>query len=131
MVQIELDEEMCVLKRSGDSETMSFDKILTRVRKLGNETVPPLTVNYTQLVMKVIDQLYHNIPTTVIDELTAEQCASLSSKHPDYGILASRIIVSNHMRNTSNSFSEAMRELWSFTDVNGLSSPSSPKTFVA
>lgn len=123
MVQIELDEEMCVLKRSGDSETMSFDKILTRVRKLGNETVPPLTVNYTQLVMKVIDQLYHNIPTTVIDELTAEQCASLSSKHPDYGILASRIIVSNHMRNTSNSFSEAMRELWSFTDVNGLSSP--------
>lgn len=123
MVQSELDEEMCVLKRSGYSETMSFDKILTRVRKLGNETVPPLTVNYTQLVMKVIDQLYHNIPTTVIDELTAEQCASLSSKHPDYGVLASRIIVSNHMRNTSNSFSEAMRELWSFTDVNGLSSP--------
>lgn len=123
MAQSEHDEEMCVLKRSGDSETMSFDKILARVRKLGNETVPPLTVNYTQLVMKVIDQLYHNIPTTVIDELTAEQCASLSSKHPDYGILASRIIVSNHMRNTTGSFSEAMRQLWSFTDVNGLSSP--------
>lgn len=123
MAQNEHNEEMCVLKRSGNSETMSFDKILTRVKKLGNETVPPLTVNYTQLVMKVIDQLYHNIPTTVIDELTAEQCASLSSKHPDYGILGSRIIVSNHMRNTTDSFSEAMRQLWSFTDVNGLPSP--------
>ena len=123
MAQSGPDEEMCVLKRSGDSETMSFDKILTRVRKLGNETMPPLTVNYTQLVMKVIDQLYNNIPTTVIDELTAEQCASLSSKHPDYGVLASRIIVSNHMRNTTSSFSQAMRLLWSFTDVNGLSSP--------
>ena len=123
MAHGEFDEEMCVFKRSGESEVMSFDKILRRVKKLGNETVPPLTLNYAQLVMKVIDQLYHNIPTTVIDELTAEQCASMSTKHPDYGVLASRIIVSNHMRNTTDSFSEAMRQLWSFADVNGLTSP--------
>ena len=51
--------------------------------------------------MKVIDQLYDKIPTTVIDELTAEQCASLSTKHLDYGSLANRIIVSNNHKNTS------------------------------
>lgn len=122
MAHLDLDE-MCVTKRCGETEEMSFDKILTRVKKLGNETCPPLSVNYSQLVMKVIDQLYHGIPTTVIDELTAEQCASMSTKHPDYGVLASRVIVSNNMRNTTGSFCEAMRQLWSFRDVNGLSSP--------
>ena len=34
--------------------------------------------------MKVIDQLYDNIKTSLIDELTAEQCASMASIHPDY-----------------------------------------------
>ena len=121
MAAEELDE-MCVMKRSGESEIMSFDKILNRVKKLGNETNPPLSVNYSQLVMKVIDQLYHNIPTTIIDELTAEQCASMSTKHPDYGVLASRVIVSNHAKSTTDSFHEAMRQLWSFVDVNGLPS---------
>jgi hypothetical protein len=47
-----------------------------------------LSINYSSLTMKVIDQLYDGIPTTKIDELTAEQCASLSTQHPDYGTLA-------------------------------------------
>ena len=115
--------EMCVVKRCGEHEEVSFDKILNRVKKLGNETTPQLVINYSQLVMKVIDQLYPNIPTTVIDELTAEQCASLSTKHPDYGSLASRVIVSNNHRNTSETFSETVRILWQFTDVNGFASP--------
>ena len=124
MVETEFDEVMCVMKRSGVSEEMSFDKILTRVKSVSmNDTHPHLTVNYTQLVMKVIDQLYDNIPTTVIDELTAEQCASMGTKHPDYSILASRIIISNNMRNTSGSFSNAMQQLWSFTDINDVPSP--------
>ena len=49
--------------------------------------------------MKVIDQLYDKIPTTKIDELAAEQCASLSTLHPDYGILSSRIVISNNHKN--------------------------------
>ena len=73
--------------------------------------------------MKVIDQLYHNIPTKVIDELTVEQCTSMSTKHPDYGKLASRVIISNHMKNTTDSFCDAMHKLWNFKDVHGTSSP--------
>ena len=38
--------------------------------------------------MKIIDQLYDNIATSKIDDLMAEQCASLLSEHPDYGKLA-------------------------------------------
>ena len=50
------DTEMCVMKRCGEPEEVSFDKILNRVKKLGNEVIPPLSINYSQLVMKVIDQ---------------------------------------------------------------------------
>lgn len=74
------DKEMKVIKRNGEYEEVSFDKILHRVKKVGSQATPPLTINYSQLVMKVIDQLYDNIPTHIIDELTAEQCASMLHK---------------------------------------------------
>ena len=68
--------EMKVEKRNGSLENISFDKILARVKKLGDQK--NLNVTYSKLVMKVIDQLYDGIPTSKIDELTAEQCATLS-----------------------------------------------------
>ena len=97
------EQEMRVKKRNGSFEDVSFDKILTRMKKLGAEG-EQLRINYTPLAMKVIDQLYPDIPTSVIDELTAEQCAALCTKHPDYGALASRIVISNNHKNTVSSF---------------------------
>lgn len=90
---------MKVLKRSGKYEVMSFDKILRRIKSIGMEN--NIQINYTALAIKVIDQIYDNITTTLIDELTAETCASLSTNHPDYSILASSIIISNLHKNTS------------------------------
>lgn len=98
------NEELYVMKRNGETEVLSFDKILQRVKYLGTNQKPTLNVNYSQLVMKIVDQLYNNIPTHVIDELMAEQCASLTTKHLDYGILSSRIIVSNNHKNTTPFF---------------------------
>ena len=89
--------QMYVTKRNGELQEISFDKILDRVKKLGQEA--GISVNYSALVMKVIDQLYDKIPTGKIDELAAEQCASMSTHHPDYGTRAGRIIVSNHQKN--------------------------------
>ena len=83
----------------------------------------PLAINYSQLVMKVIDQLYDKIHTTVIDELTAEQCAALSTKHLDYAILANRIVVSNNHKNTLASFADSMELLYNFKDVHGIHKP--------
>ncbi len=104
-----------VTKRSGKREVVSFDKILTRIKKLGKNE---LDVNYTSLGVKIIDRLYPNIPTTMIDELTAEQCASLATKHPDYGKLASRVLISNHQKNTDNNFFKITKQLYNFRDVN-------------
>ena len=113
--------EMKVIKRDGRCVDVSFDKILNRVKILGREF--NVNINFSSLVMKVIDQLYNNIPTKQIDVLTAEQCASLITQHPDYSILAGAIVVSNHQKCTLNSFSETMHSLYNFIDIHGNISP--------
>lgn len=120
-VQNQNEEEMYVSKRNGNIENVSFDKILNRIKNIGQEV--NLKINYTTLAMKVIDQLYNKISTTKIDELSAQQCASMASIHHDYNILAGRIIVSNHHKNTSGSFSSVMEELYNCKDKHGNPSP--------
>ncbi len=121
MSSIDADEEMYVTKRNGDREIVSFDKISRRIKTLGAEA--NIKINYTSLVMKVIDQIYNNISTTKIDELSAEQCASMSTVHPDYNILAGRIVISNLHKNTTSSFSDAMTRLYNNKDKHDKHSP--------
>ena len=115
------NEEMYVVKRNKEKEIVSFDKILQRIKNTGAEV--NIQINYTALTMKVIDQLYDGISTTQIDEVTADQCASLSSTHPDYNILAGRIIVSNHQKNTMSSFTQVISALYQFKDKHDIPSP--------
>lgn len=115
------DDEMYVTKRDGKTEIVAFDKILQRIKRIGKEA--NIIVNYTGLAMKVIDQLFDGISTTKIDELSAEQCASMASTHYDYNTLAGRIIVSNHQKNTCESFSQVMEQLYGYLDKHGKPSP--------
>jgi len=111
------DLEMHVIKRNGKKEVISFDKILKRIKSLGKHFNLQHII-FAQLAMKVIDQLYDNIQTTKIDELTAEQCASMSSVHPDYTKLASAIVVSNLHKNTSACYYEIVKKLYEYRDSN-------------
>ena len=115
------ETEMRVKKRDGSLQEVKFDKILARVKKIGLQA--GVSINFSALVIKIIDQLYDGIPTTKIDDLTAEQCATQSSQHPDYGTLASYIIISNHHKNTDPSFVNVMRRLYEFTDNDGTHTP--------
>ncbi len=110
---------MKVRKRNGLLEEVSFDKILERVKKIVSEA--NINLNCSLLVMKIIDQLYDNIDTKKIDELTAEQCAGQITTHIDYSVLASRIIISNHHKNTSDSFKEVTEKLYNFKDLHNKS----------
>ena len=118
---METSTEMRVTKRDGQLQEVAFDKILERVKKLGLEA--RIHINYSSLVMKVIDQLYDKIPTAKIDELAAEQCAALSANHPDYAVLGARIIISNHQKNTDTEFSTVMRDLYNFINFKGENKP--------
>ena len=54
--------DMRVTKRNGELQDMFFDKILNRVKKLVKEA--KIQINYSALVIKIIDQLYDTISTT-------------------------------------------------------------------
>lgn len=113
-----ITNEMQVYKRSGEFQDVAFDKILARVKKLGNEANLNV-INYSGLVKKIIDQLYDGIHTTAIDNLTAEQCAMMSTQHPEYAILAAYVSVSNHQKNTNESILEVTRTLYNIFDSHG------------
>jgi len=106
---------MFVVKRDGKKETVKFDKITARIEKLcyslNHELVDPIDV-----AQKVIEGLFDGVTTSELDNLAAETAASLTTKHPDYALLASRIAVSNLHKNTLKSFSETMRILYLYVD---------------
>ncbi len=105
---------MYVIKRSGKQESVKFDKVTARIEKLSYGLSP--LVNVIDVAKKTIEGIYAGVPTTTLDNLAAETAASLTTIHPDYAILASRIAVSNLHKNTVKSFSETMRKLHEYTD---------------
>uniref|UniRef100_A0A668AM52 Ribonucleoside-diphosphate reductase n=1 Tax=Myripristis murdjan TaxID=586833 RepID=A0A668AM52_9TELE len=114
---------MHVVKRDGRQERVTFDKITCRIQKLcyglNSDFVDP-----TQITMKVIQGLYSGVTTVELDTLAAEIAATLTTKHPDYAILAARIAVSNLHKETKKVFSDVMEDLYNY--VNPLSKRHSP-----
>jgi len=106
---------MYVIKRDGKKETVKFDKITARIEKLCYSLNPEL-VDPIDVAQKVIEGLFDGVTTSELDNLAAETAASLTTKHPDYALLASRIAVSNLHKNTLKSFSETMRILYQYVD---------------
>ncbi len=106
---------MFVIKRDGKKETVKFDKITARIEKLCY-SLNPLLVDPIDVAKKVIEGLFDGVTTSELDNLAAETAASLTTKHPDYALLASRIAVSNLHKNTIKSFSETMRLLHNYVD---------------
>ncbi len=106
---------MFVIKRDGKQETVKFDKITARIEKLCYGLNPAL-VDPIDVAKKVIEGLFDGVTTSELDNLAAETAASLTTKHPDYALLASRIAVSNLHKNTIKSFSETMRHLHQYID---------------
>ncbi len=106
---------MQVIKRNGKRESIKFDKITARVEKLSYSLSP--MVNVIDVAKKVIEGIYDGVSTSELDNLAAETAASLTTKHPDYALLASRIAVSNLHKNTIKSFSDTMRNLHQYKDA--------------
>jgi ribonucleoside-diphosphate reductase alpha chain len=107
--------QMFVIKRDGKKESVKFDKITARIEKLCYGLNPAL-VDPIDVAQKVIEGLFDGVTTSELDNLAAETAASLTTKHPDYALLASRIAVSNLHKNTIKSFSETMRILHGYID---------------
>ena len=108
--------KMRVLKRNGQYEEVSFDKILNRIKSLsqGSEFNLKLSIDETLIAQKVVQEIYDGVKTTELDELSSQISIAMYSKNPEFKILASRIVVSNHHKNTKDTFSEKIEELYNY-----------------
>ena len=104
---------MFVIKRDNTKEEVSFDKVLRRLQNLKKEPSNLSDdINVHEIAQKVCTRIHNNVKTHELDEFASQLCSSLILEHPDYGKLASRLVVSNHHKQTSPSFSETITTLY-------------------
>jgi ribonucleoside-diphosphate reductase alpha chain len=106
---------MKVVKRNGKKESVNFQKIFNRIKKqtygLNSRFVDP-----HEIAIKVMGGLYDGVTSRELDELASQTAATHTAKHPDYAILASRLAITSHHKDTSKSFSETVEKLYNYTD---------------
>ena len=104
-----------VVKRDGRKQPVSFDKITKRVRNLCSglheKFVDPVVV-----AQGVVRGLFSGVSTSELDNLASETAAYMSTDHPDYALLASRIAISNLQKDTPRLFSEVVEKLYRYVD---------------
>ena len=106
---------MYVIKRDGRRESVKFDKITARIEKL-SYGLDSAYVQPIEVAKKVVSGIYDGVTTAELDNLAAETSASMTTKHPDYAILAARVAISNLHKNTLKSFSATMKRLYTYVD---------------
>lgn len=102
---------MEVIKRDGSFEMVYFDKITDRIKSLCFgllDTIDPILIS-----QKICSQIHDKIKTCDIDELASQTAISMITTHPDYGTLASRIVVSNLHKCTYEKYEDVVTELHS------------------
>lgn len=102
-----------VFKRDGRKERVQFDKITTRIDKLCYG-LDMNHVNPIEVTQKVVQGVYQGVTTVELDNLASETAAYLTTKHPDYAVLAARIAISNLHKETKKSFSHVIEDLYTY-----------------
>lgn len=86
---------MQITKRSGAVETFDFEKILKNIKKHCEKNYCH-HVKVVSLCQSIQEKIFNLISTYEISELVASEAISMLTVHPDYGKLASSIIVENY-----------------------------------
>ena len=103
-------DHLHVVKRNGIRVPVSFDQILSRIRSLTGDLQH---VNPDLVAQKVCSQLQDGMETRKLDEFAAETCAMMQSRyHPNYGLLAARIVIDNHQKNTPDNLLNCVEILY-------------------
>lgn len=103
-----------VIKKKGNIQLFDVSKISQRVTNLQKD----LSVQHELISKRVEKGIFNNITTNDIDILISQVSASLSVIHPDYGLLAGRIMVTNLHKQTPPTFSESIKILYASGKIN-------------
>lgn len=102
-----------VTKRNNKKEPLMLDKIVDRITQqtygLDQKWIVPFDV-----AQKVIAGVTPDIKTSILDQLAVETAATLTTKHPDYSVLAARLAITALHKETKKSFSETVKDLYNY-----------------
>jgi len=111
-----------IIKRDGRRELVDPLRIEHRIRRLC-QGLNKDWVNPSQVAEKIAGGVYDGISATKLDVHAAETCAYMAQRHPDFSMLAARLVVTRLHKETSHSFSATCSALHEATDVLGNPSP--------
>ena len=106
---------MQVVKRDGRRVDVAFEKVQQRINKQSEG----LCVNAVKVAQGVLTRLVDGITTTELDNIASNLAYSWSTTHPDYAVLAGRIALSNHQKNTPTRFVDVIERLDAVCDRAG------------
>lgn len=89
-----------VIKRDNSREPLNFEQVTQRIRELCERPTPLHNVKYDLVAQHTIAGIFDGISTSELDKNAAALAQSMAPMHPEYGILASRLCVDNHRKET-------------------------------
>jgi ribonucleoside-diphosphate reductase alpha chain len=105
---------MFVIKRNGKKEPVLFDKITERISNLTRKEPPLTTIDPVIVAQKVVSGVFAGVTTQQLDNLAAETAAYMSTVHPDYEFLASRLVISNLHKETDDDYLKVVEQLYHY-----------------
>ena len=105
-----------IIKRGGEIVSFNPQKIYNRVKR----SAKGLNVNSDEIFIKVITSVptEGEITTKELDKLVYEIAASYTGSHHDYSRLAASVAISSYHKETNDSFSRTMMELYEDGIIN-------------
>ena len=99
-----------IIKRVGENVAFNPQKIYNRVKR----SAKGLNVNSDEIFIKVITSVptEGEVTTKELDKLIYEIAAAYTGSHHDYSRLASSVAISSYHKETLDSFSQTMKELY-------------------
>lgn len=112
---------MRIINRHGEYENVQISKIQDRLSRECeglDSSIEPV-----EIAQEVIKKLADGVTTTELDEIAARYCFAKALIHPDFEILAVRILASNLHKNVEWSFSGSIEKLYNIYDEHGTHKP--------
>lgn len=103
---------MYIIKRNQTRQPVDFSKITNRIKKLTIKEPPLNEVDPNLIAQQVVSGLYTGATTVELDNLAAETAIYMSTVHPEYEILASRLATSNLHKITNPNYEETCDVLY-------------------
>lgn len=107
---------MQVIKRDGSLEEVQFDKINARLRKLCALEPPLSGIDVCRVAQHACAAMHDKIHTETLDRITADAAVALATDHPDYSLLAARILISNLQKTTHDDVAKVYEGLHGVVD---------------